>query len=144
MLEAFVVAREKMHDADVVLLVLAGLGDDFEALIQHVTSRRDEVTYRELKGMLTDIEVRRGRTNVVSPLSVNMVESEKTTKGGKYLKTIPCQICSKKGHRALNCYNRFNITKFPLTHDRVLTSSGPTGKRSTDMAYKSGTSVWYP
>lgn len=70
LLEALIVAGEKMNDVDVVvvLLVLAGLGDDFESLIQNVTSRRDEVTYKELKSMLVDIEVRRARTTL-HPLS---------------------------------------------------------------------------
>jgi len=40
-----------MEDSDLVLLVLAGLGDDYEALIQNVTSRREDVTYREIKAM---------------------------------------------------------------------------------------------
>lgn len=33
----------KMEDSDLVLLILAGLEDEYESLIQNVTSRRDDV-----------------------------------------------------------------------------------------------------
>lgn len=36
--------------------------------------------------------------------------------GRKEFHNIPCQICFRKGHGALNCYNCLNVTKFPPTH----------------------------
>lgn len=36
------------------------------------------------------------------------------------VKNNPCQICSWKGHGTMNCYNRFYIAHFPLTHDHKL------------------------
>lgn len=146
LLEGLSVAGKKMEDSDLVLLILAGLDDEYEALIQNVTSRREDVTYRELKAMFMDIEIRKGRSKANNPLSANVVEAEKNTKQGRInYKVIPCQICSQKGHGALNCYNRLNITKFPPTHNRTLSSDGLAGKMSANLAIKeSSGSVWYP
>lgn len=109
--------------------MLAGLGDEYFSLIQNVTFRREDVTYRELKAMFMDIEVRKGRFNADNSLSVNIVETEKNIKQGTVnLKTILFQICSLKGHGMLNCYNKLNITKFPPTHSKVLSPDGPHAK----------------
>lgn len=42
LLEGLSVAGKKMEDSDLVLLVIAGLGDEYEALIQNVTSKRED------------------------------------------------------------------------------------------------------
>lgn len=43
---------------------------------------------------------------------------------------VLCQICSRKGHNAINYYNHINFTKFPATHGRVLTLASPVGMKS--------------
>lgn len=73
-LETLAVARKKNTDADLVLLMLAGLGEKYESLIQNVTSRSDKVTYKMLQVMLTDLEIRKHQMNVKNPLSINVVE----------------------------------------------------------------------
>jgi len=144
--EGLSVAGRKMDEQDLVLLVVAGLGDEYETLSSMITVRRDNITWKEVKAMFMDTEVRNSRSNTLTPLSANVVEAPKVTKQGKVnYKTIPCQICSVKGHGALNCYNRINLTKFPPTHGRVLSPNGPTGKMSANLTYKkSSGSIWYP
>lgn len=51
-------AREKISDSDVVLIVLGGLGQEYNSFIQNVTSKSKPVFYRKLKYMLTDLEER--------------------------------------------------------------------------------------
>lgn len=43
----------------------------------------------------------------------------------KNLKLIPCQICTKKDHKALI---RVNIMKYPPQHDRILSLNDPNEK----------------
>lgn len=60
------------------------------------------------------------------------------------------QICTRKGHSTLNCYNRINLTKFPPMHSRVLSPSGLNGsntgsQKSVNMIIETEEpSVWYP
>lgn len=65
---------------------------------------------------------------VQSTFSVNLVSagdannsSVVVAKGGDQGHE-PCQICSRKGHGATNCYNRFNAKQFPPTHNKKLTT----------------------
>lgn len=71
---------------------------------------------------------------VTVALSANVVESE----GEKELKNVPCQICRKKGHGALNCYNQFT-NKFPPTNPRVVKP----GQMTANLAWSSNVQ-WYP
>jgi len=140
-IQALAVAGEKFEDTDLVILVLSGLDDEYEALVQNVTSRQDEVTYRMLKTMLMDNEVWQRRSNQTNAISVNMVDiSNKSLKNSKNSSQL-CQICSKKGHVALNCFNKINLTKYPPQQKRTLTSYGVTA--SANMTYEAGKSVWY-
>lgn len=72
------------HSSILISLVVNPGVINYITLIQNVTSRRDIVTYRKLKTMLVDIEVRKARTNAMSPLSVNVVEAEKSVKSVNY------------------------------------------------------------
>ena len=146
LVEALCIAGKKIEDEDLVLLVVAGLGDEYESLIQNITVRRDTITYKEVKSMFMDVEVRKSRSNIKNPLSANVVEAEKShSKQGKNsIKSTPCQICNIKGHGALNCYHRLNLTKYPPTHGRTLTPNAPKGKMSANLAQKgTSRSVWY-
>lgn len=63
-----------------------------------------------------DQDLRLLKTQSSSSLSVNAaikssskkVEVLDASKSGVY-----CQVCDRRGHSALNCYNRLNVTWFP-------------------------------
>lgn len=74
-------------------------------------------------------------------LSVNAATRHKMD-----LKSIPCQICSKKGHGALNCFNRYN-SRFPPTNNRAMQNmpkAGPSVNYAADNSYSDRNMVWYP
>lgn len=62
-----------MRHHDLVLLVLAGLGDEYESLIQNVSLRSEPVTYRMLRSMLMDIDTWQKQSNLSDHISVNAV-----------------------------------------------------------------------
>lgn len=85
-----------------------------------------------------DQELQDEQTN---SFEVNAVEKfKKNEERNVNVKSIPCQICSRKGHGALNCYNRINFTRFPPMHNRKLIPIGiGSSSPSTNAA-----SMWYP
>lgn len=102
------IAGDQTSENDIVLYTLAGLGGDFEALAQNITTRDSDVNFIQLQSMLTHIEIcqQRNASTQIKPvvMTVNVVSTEaKSDK--KDLKVIPCQICNRKGHGALNCYH---------------------------------------
>lgn len=56
---------------------------------------------------------------------------------------VPCQICNRIEHDALNCYNRYDADKFPPTTNR---SSALVAKILAIVTYCGETSKahWYP
>lgn len=65
-LEALSVAREKINDEDIVLLVMGGIGDEYDLIVQNVSwghQRGEKVTYQMRKGMLLDFENHQNRNN---------------------------------------------------------------------------------
>lgn len=54
---------------------------------------------------------------------------------------LKCQICSRKGHTVSDCYNRLNMTKFPPSHNRVLSPHRPTSSSGHSANLLT---MWYP
>lgn len=93
---------------------------------------------------------------IANTVSLNVVdggnERSRSGKSGKItpcpscIKIIPCQICSKRGREALNCFNQLNVMVFPPQHNRVLTTDGttPATKMSINTVYVPEVSIWYP
>lgn len=96
---------EYLTDKDFILIVINGLWDEYESFIQNVTSCTDELSFKTVLQMLIDIDMQQRKWISSSPTTTayaNLIEYQK-----KDWKVIPCQICSKKGHTALNYYNRY-------------------------------------
>lgn len=118
-----------------------------------VTTRYDpKLIFSELGELLMDQELRMNARNTVSR---NLESGElnvvtKTNAGSKY--DVRCQICLRKGHGAIDCYNRINLSKFPPNHSRTLSVSGPSGsiggKRGSVNSVAHNISevmtMWYP
>lgn len=57
------------------------------------------------------------------------------------------QIYARKGHTAIICFNHINLTKYPPTHSRELSTSGPIGMKTPSTNYVASNravKVWYP
>lgn len=62
---------------------------------------------------------------------------------------VKCQICRRKAHSALNCYNRLNVTRFPPTHNHELSTFSPNGSNRTyansvNLVTTGEALIWYP
>lgn len=77
-------------------------------------------------------------------MTLNVVTHGSKEKGSINLRDNPCQICTRKRHGDLDFHNRIDISKFPPTHGRTLSTIGSTkaANASVNMIYD--ISVWYP
>lgn len=57
---------------------------------------------------------------------------------------LKCQICRRKSHSALNCYNRLNLKKFPPSHTHELSLLGPTRSNRATPQSANLMTMWYP
>lgn len=74
-----------------------------------------------LQALLLDQDVQMNASLIVT-LSVNFVTT--VEKNWSFdIKADYCQICTRKGHLTLNCYNRLNVKKFPPQYKCRLTAS---------------------
>lgn len=83
--------------------------------------------------------------NVVSKPNLKTVDLQSPS-----TKSLSCQICSRKGHEAINCYTRLNVIHFQPTHDQELWPNGPSGVSrnstlSTNLVatFSNAMSMWY-
>lgn len=83
--ESLAISGEVIPDHNLILLTLAGLGGDFEPLIENVITRNDKVTFCMLKTMLMELEVKKERKALYNPMSFN-VATETMVKTGKGFK----------------------------------------------------------
>lgn len=115
MMDTLAAARKALNEGEVILMVLSGLGIDYDTFVTSITMRFDSsMSSINLQSMLLDQELRMGSFARVggSISNVNVVNSPNKGKGGD-IKYGSCQVCLNKGHSALNCYNRLNIAKSP-------------------------------
>lgn len=114
------------------------------------------MTFATLCELLMDHEIRLQKNQSSGSLSVNAavksfpkkIEASKIT--SPYPKSeLRCQICTRKGHSTLNCYNRLNLTCFQPMHNRKLSPLGPNGSNrsssnSVNLQTTGEASTWYP
>lgn len=114
---------ETLKESEVILITLGALNDDYESFVTSITTRFDHsMTFSSLCELLMDHEMRlRWKVNPLSSTGfVNAVVK------GESRSDFKCQIFLRKGHSALNCHNRINLTCFPPSHGRELSATGPT------------------
>lgn len=99
------------------MCTLSELREEYKPSVQSVTTRHTPITYSRLVAMLYDLEVRVQQRGFSLVTTVTLLANEIFTDGKKDMCNIPCQICNKKGHEALDCFNRYT-DKFPLTNNR--------------------------
>lgn len=80
----------------------------------------------------------------ISLFSINLaVASQDRDKDRKKEGKLFCHICNKKNHSALNCYNRFNGSKFPPQHSRRM-NVVPTLVHLAASSTLEHITMWYP
>lgn len=123
MLEMLAACGEKMETRDVILNVLNALGPEYEPFVTSVTTCMDWLmSFVDLQAMLLDQEL---QLEVVTPKmgSVNTATVEKGKSDEARSSEGKCQIRTKRGHLAINCYNKLNIKNYLPIHSRKPTST---------------------
>lgn len=154
--DALAATGEPLKESEVILITLGALGDEFESFVTSITTKYDSsMTFAGLCELLMDHEMRLQKSQPSASLSVNTAVKSYSKKY-EVAETTPaqsktelrCQICSRKGHSALNCYNRLNITQFKPKHNRELSPFGPNGNNRTANSVNTvntgKASMWYP
>lgn len=118
-------AGQPISDSDLILLILGGLGAEFDAVVVNLTTRGEVPSISEVQAILQVFEMRLLQaSNQASCLtsssnpSANMVQNDsKGNSNGKFKgknkfgtkPKIYCQICGKNNHTADKCYKRFDV-----------------------------------
>jgi len=155
--DSLAAAGDKLQESEVILITLGALGDEYESFVTAITTRYDEsLTFTTLCELLLDYEVRVQNARLPPTVNVQSKSSDSPSvnfasrSGDSSARTdTKCQICTRKGHIALNCYNRLNLKKFKPTHNRELTPDGLSAtNRSTNLSANtissSPVSLWFP
>jgi len=111
-------AGEKISDSQIILLTLGGFGTDYQSFITSITTRFDKnMTFSTFKSLLIDFDLQFSPSRLEANVAVKNKSDDRRDKSF-------CQICSKKGHGAKDCYHRVNFRKFlPISHSRRLVAS---------------------
>lgn len=99
-----------------------------------------------------DHNLRLEKSRLTNSVAVNIAaKASHPSVNQKSSKTdIRCQICTRKGHSAADCYNQLNLDRYPASHGRILSPLGPNrSARSQTTANlvtsSAGTAtMWYP
>lgn len=124
-----------IDDDELSLIALNGLDESYDSFVTAQTARIGDINFSSLLGLLHSNEARLSRQSEIRGVAMaNVVHSSSNV--------VSCQICGKKGHNALGCYNRHNEQRFPSTTDKSRNSYrfNRGGKAATPAA----NAVWYP
>lgn len=92
-----------LDDGELILIALNGLDLSYEAFVTAQSARADEVSFAAFQGMLRAHEERFGRSPAPGMIPMaNIVSND----------TVTCQICLKKEHLAIACFNRHDKSRF--------------------------------
>lgn len=102
-------ARVALDDGELTLIALNGLNASYDAFVTAQTAREDDITFAAFQGLLQahDERYSHSSSTIVMPMA-NAASSE----------VVVYQICQKKGHSAISCYNRHNENRFPRVIDK--------------------------
>lgn len=126
LMDSLAATGEVVRESEMIQVTLAGLGDEFEAFTTAITTRYDpDLTFSQLCELLMDQDIRieKSRSTEIQVANVNGHSKSGPTRAPSKSETR-CQICTKRDHNALDCYNRLNTSRFPPTHSRTLSSQG--------------------
>lgn len=145
--------EEGLKESEIILITLGGLGNEFESIVTAITTPfNPDLTFSGVCKLLMDHNLRLEKSRSTNSVVVNI--ATKVTHPANSQRSprsdIQCQICTRKGHSAADCYNRLNFDRYPALHGRVLSSLGPNGSTRTQtsenlVATSSGTATMsYP
>lgn len=123
-----------LNDGELMLIALNGLDASYDAFVMAQTARADEISFASFQGLLQAHEVR----NLHLPTAIVIPLANVATK-----EDIICQICQKKGHTAISCYNRHNENRFPTVIDKRTRHHPRSSNFGIRTTYWANT-IWYP
>ncbi|XP_021997499.1 uncharacterized protein LOC110894582 [Helianthus annuus] len=104
---------DPISDQSLVLQVIQGLSPDFEHFVTSVENFDMKFSYAQLRSKLLTFEAclkQRQSSQTIPVAAMTAQTSNPPHLGNSQLNStsIPCQICSKTGHRASHCYFRYS------------------------------------
>lgn len=94
-----------VDDSELSLISHNGLDETYDSFVTTQIGRVDDISFDSLLGVLCSYKALLNHHSKVKGITTaNSVQSSTT---------VVCQICKKKGHSALFCYNRHNKQHFP-------------------------------
>lgn len=145
-------AGEILKDSQLIFIAIGGLGSLCESFQTSITTHFDHsISFESFTDLLLDFESSLEQAPATEEVTIQVNVASKSSKGGESLSsgkaTVICQICGKKNHNALNCFNRINVSKFPPQHNRQLSPMGPSYVKASPSAKYAGfvaaMSGWY-
>uniref|UniRef100_A0A453Q748 Uncharacterized protein n=1 Tax=Aegilops tauschii subsp. strangulata TaxID=200361 RepID=A0A453Q748_AEGTS len=124
-----------LDDDEVLGYILAGLGPEFEPLVASITARNDPISLSSFYAFFLSAELRleqqasSGNIHPSANVAARHIDGHRGGQGGQGARgghgdqggrgrgtrgrgngrtNLKCQVCSKFGHDALHCRNRFN------------------------------------
>jgi len=101
-----------LDDSELSLVALNGLDSTFDAFVTSLTARADDLSFAAFSGLLQAHDERNLRP--LPQPAVPMANMISNPNSG----IVTCQICLKRGHSAIACYNRHNEVCFPTVVER--------------------------
>lgn len=121
-----------LDDGELTLIALNNLDNSYDAFVTAQSARADEITFAEFQGLLQAHKNRYSRPTAATSFPM----ANAVTKDG-----VICQICLKRGHTVILCFNRHNESRFSTVIDkrpRYRSKSSTTGNSNSTNA------IWYP
>lgn len=123
-----------------VSIALNRLDQSYDPFVTTHTTRIDDMSFASFLGLLRAYE-----SCLQQSLDFRSLRSFTTKKfqtGPSDSTTIICQICGKKGHFDIACFNRHNKQRFPTQHDKAQGRGRYMGLKSNNTATTNV--AWYP
>lgn len=128
-----------LDDGELTLIALNGLDSTYESFVTAQLARVDDISFAFFQGLLWSHEERFSKNSAIIGMfhMANAVSTDSI-----FGNTITCQICLKKGHSAIACFNRHNESRFPTVVDK---KSRFRPRQSQGLKQGNNiNSVWYP
>lgn len=95
-----------LDDGEFSLIALNRLDESYDPFITAQTACVEDISFASLLGLLRSYEARLNRHSEFKGIAIaNEIQTSSYA--------IICQICDKKGHTTLSCYNQHNEQSFP-------------------------------
>lgn len=106
-------AGVNIDDRELLLIALNSLGESYDSFVTAQTAQIDEICFASLLGSFRSFSERISCHTEVKGFPTAIAIQSRTTS------PIVCQICEKRGHFALSCYNKHNEQRFLSKNDKA-------------------------